>query len=438
MGLITLRHKTELQLPTGEPGAFDLALSPQSSVLPAIPRWLCSILVLCFLTLAQLPGILLAQATGRTAVEQAATQSAVRALLDQVRSAWPGPNIVVNRLTSPTSGDNDLASIFSQIAPLGGPRWLDEQTCQVRLEISGAQVADDLRQIAAARAWPAPVATDEFKSSWFSATGAATFAGVAPQPPPGSEWANIPGDLRRQTVQSAALHAAEEALARIGPIELAPGRRISAALTDRIARKAVLDWLINRPVIAIDYQPPTPGGLALEVTFSADPLEFSDIVRAAVAVPGPRPRTVDPWNAVRDQLIARLGILQGRATIAPFAATQPVAEPISLPATPPDWAATLLDAVGNGPPAASSLRAARLAESEALAQLRRQVLDLPLTPDSTIAQAIAKDPRLSRLVDRAIARGAVLYQTDYHPNGTVTARMSLDLRLIWSALADQP
>jgi hypothetical protein len=41
------------------------------------------------------------------------------------------------------------------------------------------------------------------------------------------------------------------------------------------------------------------------------------------------------------------------------------------------------------------------------------------------------------VVDRAIARAARLYKADYNPDGTVVVRVSLDLRLLWSALKNR-
>ena len=67
---------------------------------------------------------------------------------------------------------------------IGGPRWLDDQTCQVRLEISGTRVAAALVQIANVNATKTPIAPDllagrlkEWDNRTFSATATSTGLG---------------------------------------------------------------------------------------------------------------------------------------------------------------------------------------------------------------------------------------------------------------------
>ena len=119
-------------------------------------------------------------------------------------------------------------------------------------------------------------------------------------------------------------------------------------------------------------------------------------------------------------------------------AAPPAPAPLALPPQPPDWAGGMVDVVGQGQRQGSSLRAARAAEANALDHLREQVGDLRLVPGETIGEGARRDPRFARSVDHAVARGARLYRVEYRPDGSVLARVSLDLRQFWAAIQDMP
>ena len=173
------------------------------------------------------------------------------------------------------------------------------------------------------------------------------------------------------------------------------------------------------------------------VTFSSRRADLFDTLRTTLTAAGWPAAPTDPagWQTVRDEVAQHMAPPTGTA--------EPVAQPaaqmiVILPAVPPPWTRSMADATGIGGPAVSSLRAARAAEADAMNHLRAAVFALPLTPDRTIGQAVQLDPTLARSVDRAIARGARLYASDYRPDGTVQVRVSLDLRFLWTEISSRP
>src|SRR5215213_1486178 len=81
----------------------------------------------------------------------AATAAAVQGLKEAVARENLAPGVTVATLLDKTKGHGKLLDTLRRAEQPGGPRWVDDQTCQVRLEISGAIVARELTNIAAAQ-----------------------------------------------------------------------------------------------------------------------------------------------------------------------------------------------------------------------------------------------------------------------------------------------
>lgn len=104
-------------------------------------------------------------------------------------------------------------------------------------------------------------------------------------------------------------------------------------------------------------------------------------------------------------------------------------QPVILPFNPPRWANQSIQADGRAPAASTRLLAARAAELNALANLRKQVDALEIG-DSTLGEATKHDRRLNAAVDRAVQR-ARLTKVDYLANGGANVRATLDLNDVW-------
>jgi len=406
---------------------------------------LAAIMAVPVLVAAQpLPPVPASSADPRQAGISAAIDSAAQGLLDQIESQPLTQAITVKDFLDRTGGRDELRADLARSDPVGGPRWLDEKTCQVRLEITGTELVADLANIAARHpdksplaAMDLPTVADGLSARWFAATGASTAAGVAPLPPADSPWMNVAPDDRRRAVAAANAAAIQNILTSLSAIELTPGHPVAEALDVPSIRRALTDWLGDRPVTAVEYRRLDSGHLQVEVTLAAAPADVFDTLRTTLTAAGWPAAPTDPaaWQTVRDEVAQHMA--------APTGTAEPVAQPaaqmiVLLPSVPPAWTRSMADATGLGGPAISSLRAARAAEADAMNHLRAAVFALPLTPDRTIGQATQLDPTLARSVDRAIARGARLYASDYRTDGTVQVRVSLDLRFLWTEMTARP
>src|SRR5687767_1294368 len=87
----------------------------------------------------------------RRAQVAAATADALDALEADVLSASVTPELTVAQFIDRTASRQALGRVLRRAEQIGGTRWLDDQTCQVRMELPGAAVADVLVQIAEAQ-----------------------------------------------------------------------------------------------------------------------------------------------------------------------------------------------------------------------------------------------------------------------------------------------
>lgn len=104
-----------------------------------------------------------------------------------------------------------------------------------------------------------------------------------------------------------------------------------------------------------------------------------------------------------------------------------------LPDQPPRWVFGLADAEAVARSNEGGLKTARLAEKEALAVLREQVRGLEISPRVTLGAMADGNPAIAASLESAM-RCARVYKTEYHADGSVLVRMSLNLRLLWAEL----
>jgi|GEM_PF-3391930 len=267
-------------------------------------RWLFSMFVLM-----TLPGVVLAQADTRQAKIDAATTHAVTAMMADISRQPLTADVAVSDLLNSTDSTESLRATLQEADQIGGPRWIDEQTCQVRLEIAGKTVADRLKKI--------------------------------------SESAGDRSPLR--------------------------GGSLKAALKG---------WDLR--------------------TFSAIG-SSSDQVNVTVE---PLASTTQPTQALPQ---------------------------IDLPRVAPRWASQSMRADGKSGPTSTKLRAARLAEIDALGNLRHQIDALSLTPKATLGDASKGSAEVNNAIARAVQR-ARLTKVDYQADGGATVQVNLNLADLWRDL----
>src|SRR5690242_8271945 len=113
----------------------------------------------------------------RDAQVAAATGNAIEALRADVTDEPLGPKVTVQDLLKKTDSSAELMKTLRRAQRVGGARWIDDQTCQVRLELGGDRVADALVEIAEKHADTSPIPADAIRQklkSWDDRTFVAT------------------------------------------------------------------------------------------------------------------------------------------------------------------------------------------------------------------------------------------------------------------------
>lgn len=137
----------------------------------------------------------LAQNNPRHKQINSAIDEAVAALQRQVEQMPLRDDLTVGALLEQTGGREQLVHALRRAQLVGGPRWIADNTCQVRLEISGPVVARVISALAAAHPKRSPISNNELQkvlAGWqdheFAAEGtsAGPIATTAPRssPPP--------------------------------------------------------------------------------------------------------------------------------------------------------------------------------------------------------------------------------------------------------------
>ena len=377
---------------------------------------------------------------------QAALDNAVQTLRQQVRRVRLDRDLTVGQLVDRAEAEHDLVQTLSRAQQIGGPRWLDEQTCQVRVEIAGAAVEDSLRQIVKSRGDKSPVTLEylnthlgDLTKRRFSADGTSTSGESATLVRPMREadgWAAVSDENRKTAVCAARADASSKVIESIGSVPLAQGKTVKDVLAVKTVGDAVDKWLKQRPVTGLEFGP----DLQVRVGLSTPADELFETFKAAATAQKnvPVPADAAMWGDVRRAFASKLGRITGSASAAQAAR---VVAAVQLPQEPPAWANQQFDAEGSGKSKSGQLKAARAAEAEALARLRTQVEGLHLNAGTTLGEAQKTDPRIKRAIDRALNQ-AKTYKVDYDQEGqktsTAKVKVNLDLRELWDQIERLP
>jgi hypothetical protein len=378
--------------------------------------------------------VLSAPPEDRRAQIAAATGRALDSLRVQVAAEPIGPNLTVQDLLKATNSTKRLKQTLARAQQIGGPRFLDAQTCQVQLEIGGPVVARALVEIATLDKIESPVPPEvlagrlrDWNNRTFSAIATSTGAAAV-------ESALCDG-AHKAAVAAARNDAITQVLQSIRPIPLVNGKTVADALALPAVSTDVAKFLNDRPVTQVEFR---DNGQA-RVTLAVGGDELFDTFRSAVVKHPESAQAMDAaaWGRVHDEFVARVGPVIGRgagkAAPAEAAATQPLA--IALPPSPPDWADRQMDAEGAVPANGftSKLKAARAAEADAGAKLRVKVTALPLSPQLTLGDAARQNKPIAEAIDRSLIHARTT-KVDYPPTGGARVTVVLDLNDVWQEL----
>jgi hypothetical protein len=376
----------------------------------------------------------------------AATSAAIDSLYADVLRASITPDLSVSQFLARTTGGETNPILLDELQradQIGGPRWIDDQTCQVKLEIAGSRVADALVRIAESRPDRAPLSADvlrrrlgDWRERTFIATGSSIGAGRASTIRPTSgAWRNVSDESRTQAVNAARENAVQQILAQAAPITL-PGEPTTAGevLTQRESvRQSMIEWLRSRPVTPMQFTDDLQ--VRLELAAPADEV-FDAFVSAARNAAVTLPEEAAQFEALRREFRRRITSTSGTAKVRPAdRGPERIQAIAALPAQPPNWVFQQIDGEATAPfgESRTKLMARQDAEERAADVVRTRLLSMPLAPGVSVADAAKRDPAVREAVEQAMARTSV-YRVIYDPDAGVTVKMMLDPRAFWGEL----
>jgi len=383
-------------------------------------------------------GVIEDEASSRAQV-QAAVSTARSALKRQINREPVGTSgewTVESFLAKIASADDVMDNIAGQASQIGGPRWLDESTCQVRLELPGEVVARTLVQQADDAPDSSPIPAEALRrqlelwdSRTFSATGTSTTAALIAQfarPDDENEpWKNVSSKDRQQAVEQATQNAIARTLDDALDERVNDQVNVRMLLTNAKALESVKAWSNRLPVSRVEFS----DDRSVTVTLAVDRQGLAKLIRQLAD---------DGSHAARDWDTMTTCVTSASAFVAGTASASVtehgiVRDSARLPARPPRWARQTLESVGISTTTASRLRNTSNARQAAMEQLRQQVDALEIAPGVTIGGAARTDPRIAESVDRLIDQ-ARSTRVAYNPDGSISVRASVDLQDLWDEL----
>jgi hypothetical protein len=377
---------------------------------------------------------------------RAATRDATTNLLDEVSRVPLTRTMSVGDFLNRTGSTAELVKALQGAQQIGGARWIDDNTCQIELQISGPLIANALKR-AAANSRRSPLTVTDVEravATWnersFSATGSATSRLPVAQPRRNPKiglqrdpWWDVAEAAREQTVTAAKADAARRCLASIKDIVLTPKSKVGDLLAVKEVSDAMQKWLVSQPAARVELH----DDLEAEVELTVAPADAFTVLRALalkqseVAIPGEE----TTWAKIKAAFDQQMEPPVGRAVAAAGGGGPPAVgpKPLGLPQRPPVWVTHRLEATASSAPAKSKLLAARAAEAAAEEKLRRAIETLQLNPKQSIAQAAKDDPRIDKAIARAVARSK-LAKAVYYDNGSADVLVYLDLDALWQEL----
>jgi hypothetical protein len=387
--------------------------------------------------------------TGRSQV-RAATADAVANLVDKVSRTPLTRNLSVGEFVRRTNSTDELTKALQRAQQIGGPRWIDDYTCQIELQISGPVVAAALKRIAAANPRQTPIlegeltrAVQQWDERSFTATGAATSRvpvakarGTDRIGAPRDLWRDVSQAAREQAVAAAKADAARRSLASVRAISLTPRSTVGDALAVKDVGEGMQRWFTSQTPARVELTDDMEAVVELSGTPTETYETFHDLALKQKEVPVPADE--GGWNKTKDEFEHRMTTPIGRAAVSLTGAGEAVIagpKPMALPSHPPRWVGRRLEETGNGAAGRSKLLAARQAEAAAEEKLLKQIEALELNDKQTLAQAAQEDPRVEQAIRRALTRTRIA-KADYHANGAADVTVYLDLSEVWQELRD--
>ncbi len=362
--------------------------------------------------------------------------NAVDRLRTDIASQRLNAQFTVAQYLDAVGGWQVLHSELLKARQLGGPRWLDDYTAQVRLEIPASQVGAILTQIARDNARTTPILPEvmiRLVEPWRDRSFIATGTAISPRsigklrPRESSRWGEVSDEARRDAVNAARRDACSRVTSSIADIPLADSRTLGVYLQQPAVATRINEWLDERPVTGVTFNET----LDVEVSLSVPPDEFADVVARSVRE---RDESIsdEQLARLRRDISARTSPAIGRSELRPnnVEARRPV---VFIPPAPPAWADQQLHGEATVDYAGSKLRTARAAESKAFSNLRLRIDELPLNPNQTVGDASRASRPFNEAIERSMLRARVA-KIDYLSDERVNVKVYIDGRVVWDEI----
>ncbi|HVT89525.1 MAG TPA: hypothetical protein VHD56_11775 [Tepidisphaeraceae bacterium] len=370
----------------------------------------------------------------------AAVSDASAALRAEIVSTHITPAITVGQFIQKTQSQEDFDVLLQRAQQIGGPRWIDPQTCQVKLELSAQWVATLLISSGETHAKQSPIPSPQLEqllTDWRTRTFTGTGTSIATQKlsairpvDAGDVWTTVSEKSRADAVAAARQDAINLVLQSIQPVQMTRGQTVGDLLTRPLIQQRVNTWLQARPVTQIRFK----DDLQVEVIVSVPPTElFNYMVSIApTAADVPLPTDEQGQRQFRADFLSHVPAAIGRAG-AVAGTPKPIPLRIDLPAQPPAWVNMPLEAEAIAPRAATPLRTKSNAETNAAEVLRVRVGALRLKRNIALDELAEQNPAINDAITRSLLRARV-GPVEYRSDGSVLVRLSIDGRDLWQEL----
>ncbi|MBC7782273.1 MAG: hypothetical protein H7144_00420 [Burkholderiales bacterium] len=367
----------------------------------------------------------LAAAPDERRVELLAAREAARAdLRGQILASVIGPGMSVRDLAeSDPALVEDLLNASEQV---GGPRWLEQDVVQVRLQVPGSRIMERIQPLGRQNPRVTEADLKRLHAEWsrrnFQATGQAIPQSkllVVVTQSQSPAWRDVSKESRIDAASRAHASAVNAIVVSTSDIQVSPNQSVAQCFATPDAGKQLTAWAATLPATRVLLGEDRQVELALFVDKEGLKQQLRSMVSSDVL-------GVSNKIAALDLGVSRLPtVMTARAGIeARPIATAPSPAPLVIRKLPA-WLNEPLTAEATAARQQTKLRTARLAEQQARETIKTNILKLKIDDQQSIEQAGARDARVLSAIDRAVAR-ARAYQVDYNADGSVAVRVTLD------------
>lgn len=360
---------------------------------------------------------------------EAAQHAARNDLRGQILSTPVVPGVLVHNLVD-ADATLSFDDVLADAEQVGGPRWIEQDIVQVRMQLPASRVIDRLGKIPADKLDPriTPADMQRFQRDMsrrsYQATGQAIpvsrIASIVQQVQTPA-WRDVPQAARVDAADRARASAVSTIVDSSASIRISPTETVEQTFAANDAKQKLADWAATLPATRVSLMDDRQVSVGVYVDKDGLNRRLRELVATSALQESEKSQSLDA--GVRAMPL----IVIGRAS----AASDPVRIPTDAVAPAlvlrelPAWASDPIVAEGASGFDNTKLRTARLAETVARKQLRDRLDPLKVDDVVTLKQLAARNPRVAEALDRAVARARV-YQVDYNADGSAVVRVTLD------------